>query len=401
LQAINILSSFLLIPFLLHQLGAQNYGLIIFAQSLMIYPMLLTDYGFSISSTIAISKRPHDNKHVQEIFWNTYYAKLSLLLISFLILIPIIRYYEIFNKNLQIYLVTSISIAGNFMLPSWYFQGIGKMGVFSTIQIIVKITSFLLLIFLIKNSDQLILAAFLLSSTDFISGFISNILIKFKYPVKYTKPTYYGIFKILKSNWHYFLSNAAASLYLNTTTFTLGIFSGATAVAIFSTAYKIVMGVQALFFPITRLILPKVTIGFEASYKNGMSIIFKYMKPILILNFIICIGTFIFAPYIMEKISGNRLIGSEITLRILSITPFSVLVAIVLSQFIMPNIGLISILSKIYILVGTLSLVILRFFVVDGQENAAAFSVLFAEVSGPVLMYLAIKYKLPSLKFIR
>ncbi|MFZ7239179.1 oligosaccharide flippase family protein, partial [Avibacterium avium] len=52
---VNILLPLVLFPFLLHRLGENLYGKIIFAQTIANYFLVFTNFGFNISSTKSIS----------------------------------------------------------------------------------------------------------------------------------------------------------------------------------------------------------------------------------------------------------------------------------------------------------------------------------------------------------
>ena len=54
-QGLNYVLPLLMLPYLLRVLGPQSYGIIIFTQSLARYAVIVTDFGFTLTATRAIS----------------------------------------------------------------------------------------------------------------------------------------------------------------------------------------------------------------------------------------------------------------------------------------------------------------------------------------------------------
>src|SRR5580658_4032705 len=85
-QGLNYLVPLLLVPYLLRTLGPNGYGAIVFAQALMGYAVLVTDYGFNLTAARDISIVRDDARAVAKIYWSTMAAKLILFLASCLVI---------------------------------------------------------------------------------------------------------------------------------------------------------------------------------------------------------------------------------------------------------------------------------------------------------------------------
>ena len=84
LQGISYLLPLVVLPYLVRVIGIEKFGLIAFAQSLVQYFMILTDYGFSLSATRKISLCGEHNKKVSAIFSSVMTVKLIFAALSFL-----------------------------------------------------------------------------------------------------------------------------------------------------------------------------------------------------------------------------------------------------------------------------------------------------------------------------
>src|SRR3972149_11137370 len=68
LQAITYVLPLLILPYLFRIIGPAKFGLISFAQALVQYFMILTEYGFGISATKEISLCQNKPSEVSQIF---------------------------------------------------------------------------------------------------------------------------------------------------------------------------------------------------------------------------------------------------------------------------------------------------------------------------------------------
>lgn len=393
LQVINLGVPFILMPILFVRIGGMHYGQIIFTQSLLLYPLLIVDYGFNISSTILVSKNRNDQSKLSEIYTGTMISKTILIVLSALILFPAVIYIDTLRNELALVAVMSLAILGNWITPYWYYHGLERMYELATIQGIAKILMLMLILALVRESTDYVVAGAIIAGNELLSGFASVIYIVRKFPVKFIPLNAHKVFGYLKGSWHYFVSSVSASLYLNTTTFVLGINAPMEAVAIYNSSYKITQGVQALFSPVCRGLFPKIVASFSEGVDKGIEKTLIYMRYLVIVILLICMVIFVFANGILGIVTADQygMVGAP--LRILSLVPFFVLIATILSQYIIPQVELAYLLGRIYLFVGIVSIIILLATVGRYGANAAAATVLIAEFLGPILMVWGLKIK--------
>ncbi len=70
LQGSLYLIPLLSLPYLTRVLGIEGYGLLVMVQSVIFYFTLVTDYGFNLSATKAISVRLATNSDISDIISN-------------------------------------------------------------------------------------------------------------------------------------------------------------------------------------------------------------------------------------------------------------------------------------------------------------------------------------------
>ena len=139
LQIANYIIPLFLFPYLGRVLGTENFGKIMFAQAVIAYFVLFTDFGFNVSSTKEIAHALGERQKISDTFWNTMLAKTLLLLASLIVFIPIVYSFERFNNEHLLFIISFINVLSSVLLPLWLFQGLEKMGLIVAVNTIPRI----------------------------------------------------------------------------------------------------------------------------------------------------------------------------------------------------------------------------------------------------------------------
>ena len=122
LQVLDYFLPLITLPYLVRILGPEKFGLIAFAQSLIVYFLVLTNYGFNLSATREISINREKEEKVSEIFSSVMIIKFLFGVLSFVILILMLFFIPKFGSNWLIYIFSFGIILGNILFPVWFFQ---------------------------------------------------------------------------------------------------------------------------------------------------------------------------------------------------------------------------------------------------------------------------------------
>ena len=301
LQIFNLALPLITYPYLIRTLGKEVYGLIIYAQALVGYLVLLVSYGFNISGVREISINRGNKSKINEVFSSIMIIKTLLLVLSFIIMyillyfIPIARGYE------NLFYLTMWLCIYEVIFPVWYFQGVEDMKYITIISFIGRLV-FLALIFLIITEKEDFLYVPLLNGVGaIIAGSISLCLIFFKDRVKLILPRFSILKFHLNSSFSLFLSIISIKIYSLTNRVILGSFIGMTEVSYYDLADKIVNILKSPSHILSQSIFPRISRGREVSFVK------RIFKLSLLFNVFLFLILALTASYLIEFLGGKEM----------------------------------------------------------------------------------------------
>jgi PST family polysaccharide transporter len=313
LQFFNFIIPFITLPYLLKILGNELFGLIMFAFSFVQYFNIFTDFGFNLYAPKEIAKNIKNKQKINEIYSSIYVIKFFIFMISLVILSLCVIFIQKFQNYSLIYFLSMGMVFGQILFPAWFFQGIEEMRYITLLNLMAK-SLFAFSIFLFVRSKNMYLFVPLLNSAGFISaGLIGQYIAFRKFGIRFTFLSYKQLKIHFKNSSMYFLSRISTSIYTSSNTFVLGLFAGNIAVANYSIAEKIYIGLQQIIYPITNALYPYIS-----KTKN-----IQLMKKITIFVsasvIIFCIFIYLHSNFILQLIFSTHNIISSNVLKIFSL----------------------------------------------------------------------------------
>ena len=266
LHIFNMLVPLITYPYLIRVLGADNYGMVVYAQAVIGYFSIVVGFGFNISATKDISINRDDVSKVSEIVSSVYILKGLLLLIVIIFFVII---FFLFFENTDYYMLFLISFYGCFyewLNPIWYFQGKEKMK-YNTYLNLISRSIFLILIFiLIKSKSDFLYVPLIHAIGSLTASCISIYLIFMKDRVKFIIPPMQILREAFFNSFPIFSSNVSLKLYLSSNKVIIGSFLGSQEVAYYDLGEKLL---NLLKIPITILsqaLFPKMSLDYKRSF---------------------------------------------------------------------------------------------------------------------------------------
>lgn len=393
LQTANYILPLVTLPYLVRVLGPGKYGLIAFAQALIQYFILASDYGFTLSATREISVNRSDGKKVSEIFSSVMAVKFILGIISLVLLCSIVVLIPKFNRDWPIYICTFGLVIGNLLFPTWFLQGIEKMKHLAVLNVISKAIFTVLIFVFVKNECHYIRVPIINSFGYIVAGLLSLWVILKSFNVKFIRPSFHSIVHQLKEGWHVFISRISISLYTTTNTFVLGLFTNDIIVGYYAAGEKLIRVVISFFEPVFQAFYPYISKLAAESKERAVKNLATLLSYTFIIAFLIFLIFVIWADHIVLLILGKRFIESTIIIRILSPLLFIVPVAYIFANLTLLPFKLDKYFSRIYVSGGLLNLflLVITLYIFGLGGIGAAFSSLSTEIIVTAIMYIVLK----------
>ncbi|MCX5695357.1 MAG: oligosaccharide flippase family protein [Candidatus Omnitrophica bacterium] len=322
LQGINYLLPLLVLPYLIRVIGPEKFGLIAFAQALIQYFMIITDYGFSLSATRKISLC-REREQACTIFSTVMSVKFILAALCYLILLLLINIVPKFRNDWLIYLFSFGAVIGNTLFPVWLFQGTEKMKYIAVINIaggLIYAAS--IFIFVRTPADYLLVP--LLNSLYFIITGIFGLYIAFKeFDLEFIFQSYSDIRQELRTGWGIFIATLAINTYTTTRIFAVGLLTNNIITGYYSIAERICGVIQT--FPLASLsqaIYPRLSRIFAKSKLRALNLMHKVQHSTTLAYLVAIPVIFFISPFIVKLACGKEFPDVVISLKVLLLSVF-------------------------------------------------------------------------------
>lgn len=318
-QLLNLLIPLIVFPYLIRILGGEKYGLIIYAQAVIGYFVILINFGFNITATKEVSIHKENKKKLSKIISSVMIIKGILLLISFTIITLLVFLIPSLWEEKTLFYLTVWMCLYEFLFPIYYFQGIEKMKYITIITLISRLIFLCLIFLLIKDKSDYLLVPIINGTGAIIAGLISQIIIA-KKGIKYVwQPLYVLKFYFVKS-YVMALAYSSNTLKSNLNIVLVKALFSYKEVAYFDLALKVSRVGTSFLELISVSVFPKM------SREKNIFFLRKIIYLSLTLSVLYVLFVEVSAPLIIFLIGGDEMLDSVPLLRVIVLfVPFQIL----------------------------------------------------------------------------
>ena len=319
LLVLNSFFGLLIYPYLIRTLGAESYGIYIFASTVVNYFICFIGFGFDMYGVRLIAENPFSIKKKSNVLSIIFTTKLYLEIVSIILAVLVSFVFPILRTYFWVYIVCFANTLLNIFFPTWYFQGVQKMRVVSYIQLIFKLLSLPFIFIFIKKPDDILLFAIIMTASSLLGALYAFIhLLVFEklkislVPIKHT-------FVYIKESQYFFYTNFLNMMKIQTINLIIGTRYSMTDLALYDLANRIVSIPLMLITNNNRAIFPKVVSNFN------VPLIKKILMTERIIGILAVLTVVIFGKIAIQILGGEAMEGSYWIAVILSFTIFAFL----------------------------------------------------------------------------
>jgi len=312
LKSFNLILPLIVYPYLIRVLGTDNYGLVVFAEAIIMYLVILISFGFELSATKEISIHRDNPEKINEIVSSVYIIKGIIFLICFIFLFIIFSFLPKYGNHKLLFLLTMHLGVFEFLFPLWFFQGIEKMKYITYLNLLNRGVFFILMLVCIKSKSDFLLVPLIHGIGSLIVISFSFYILYFKEKVRFKLPNKLVLANYFKESLIYFSSTFSIQIFTNSNRFLIGSFFGMTNLAYYDIVEKII---RILSVPTALL----RTILFPFVSKTGDKLIVRNVTKIMtLLSLIIVSLVLVFSDNLIELIAGSQNATASYYLKIYS-----------------------------------------------------------------------------------
>lgn len=319
LQLASYAFPFVTMPYLAKVIGVEGFGKIAFASALMLWFVTIADWGFNYTATRDVAKNRDNKEKISEIFSNIFWARILLMMVSFLLLSLCILLIPKFRDDMVVILISFLMIPGHIMFPEWFFQAMERMKYITIFNVFSK-TLFTVAVFLfIKEKSDYILQPLFTSLGFMLSGVAAMYYILYKWEIKLRLVPIRNVVVTIKSSTDVFINNIIPNFYNSLSTILVGFVGGDVANGIMDSGRKFINLAIQLVKISSRVFFP-----FLARRGDKHK---TYSRIVLSIVLLFTLLLFVLAPMLMRMFFTSEFYGGGVlVMRIMSLYVFAIAV---------------------------------------------------------------------------
>lgn len=387
----NFVTPLIALPFLVRVLGAEGFGMYIFAGVIISYLGLVCDYGFNLSGTrdIAVSR---DNKNnMINVFSKIYYIKIILFLFCFVIFLLLVFISESIKTNILLYVCSFSLLIGQSFFPIWFFQGIQDFRAIVILSFSSKLIFTLLIFIMVDNPDDAFIAALMNSIGSAVAMLIAFYIAIYKYEMRFVRVPFRDLWLYSKKGFYIFLAQIKISLFSTANILILGILSGPISVGYYAAAEKIMRAVAQIQAPLLTALFPKLSLDIKLNKNDSI----KLLKKVIVFGVagyvVICSGVFIYSEEIIKLAYGPNHNESADILKIIIICPLLIYLNNIFGTQILLSLGKDKIYMMVLLFTGIINLILSSYLTSKYDYIGTSVSTLISELIVVIGMFIFAK----------
>lgn len=316
IEIIRLAMPFIALPYIIQTVGAENYGMAVFAQTVISYFSIFINWGLDISAVKEVSVNRNNQDELNKIVSTVIFIKTILLVIAFCILLTCMWMIPFVASHKILFLFAFLTCLSEILFPIWFYQGIEKMKYLTFIRTTSIIFYTISVFVFIHEEKDYVYLVLLQSLGNIIAGFLSLYLLFVVNRIKLISPSMVSLRTTFTKSFPFFMSRLSV-VFNNTMAKTVsGIFFTMDAVAAFDLAQKIANVALIPMQMLNQAVYPHIAKTLNKRFVKQ----FLYIN--VSLSIFVAFIVFIISPFAIHFFAKEQLNVAIDILRILTLWVF-------------------------------------------------------------------------------
>lgn len=258
LQVFVLLTPLITYPYLTRVLGTELYGLVITAQILASYALIIVRFGFDSVSARHVSVHREDKKELSVIISSIMTIRLMLWIMSFFVYMGVVLFVPIYCEHFWLFIYSYGVTFSTFLFPQFYFQGIERMKYITIISVLIQLLFIGLVFIIIKNPEDYEFVPLLHTVGYLIGGMVALYIIFVKDGISFHLPSKKSASYFFKDALPLFATDAVCTIKDKLNYLLLGAFVCMSDVVVYDIGSKLTVIALKPLEIINTVIFPKM-----------------------------------------------------------------------------------------------------------------------------------------------
>lgn len=287
-------------PYVTRVLGAEKYGVVVFANAVMSYFSLVLEFGFLLSATNSCSKFRDDKAKLGQITIGVIQGKFCIAVLECIVLIFCCSFVPTFSDKKLFFYLSFVAAVLNIFLPDYLFRGIERMSILTYRVIFSKLVYTVLIFCCIHKPEDYLFVPLATIASNFIAVLLTWIDVWHKKYMVIQKVSVKDTALYFIEAAPFFLSRVAVSVYTTLNTVLLGIRFPSGDMGQYGTANTMTSMCRQMLSPISDSIYPYMVQ--KKNYRLVKKLIL-ILEPVIIAG---CILLYFVAPWVITFVCGKE-----------------------------------------------------------------------------------------------
>ncbi|HTZ57742.1 MAG TPA: oligosaccharide flippase family protein [Acidobacteriaceae bacterium] len=335
-QACTYALPLLTFPYLARVLGPSGWGVVVFAQAIGVVIQTLVEYGFDISAMRETSRHREDPKRLSGLISGVLGAKSLLAVVGIAGAVLSRRFTHHIAPSPALFWASVIWGVCQGINMLWFFQGLERMQLASTLEIGGKVLATASIFLLVHHPDD----GWKVMAAQCVGCVVSHgvtVILAYR-EVGFQWPTFSSVWESLRLGGSMFVFRTVQGLFGSVNRLVLGYFAPVAALGEYAGAERITRVFQQGMWPVNQALYPKLTQQTQKDPARAIRIVRLSVVFLGALGIVLGLAIYFGAPLLVHFVLGSAFKDSVPILRVFALwIPLVAISTVIIFQILLPN----------------------------------------------------------------